>query len=126
MPEAVIVAAARSPIGRAFKGSLKDVRSDDLAAQMVAKVLEQVPQQGPDAARLHAAVGLLAYHLTDFDAAQEHSRLALELAERHDDRRSAAAGRTGPGDDGRPDTADLGRPQWTRPPGGRRRRLLGR
>ncbi len=57
-------------------------------------VLEHVPQQGPDAARLHAAVGLLAYHLTDFDAAQEHSRLALELAERHDDRRSAAFART--------------------------------
>ena len=32
MPEAVIVATARSPIGRAFKGSLKDVRPDDLAA----------------------------------------------------------------------------------------------
>ncbi len=32
MPEAVIVAAARTPIGRAFKGSLKDLRPDDLAA----------------------------------------------------------------------------------------------
>ena len=32
MPEAVIVSTARSPIGRAFKGSLKDVRPDDLAA----------------------------------------------------------------------------------------------
>ena len=31
MPEAVIVSTARSPIGRAFKGSLKDVRPDDLA-----------------------------------------------------------------------------------------------
>ena len=30
MPEAVIVATARTPIGRAFKGSLKDLRSDDL------------------------------------------------------------------------------------------------
>ena len=35
MPEAVIVATARSPIGRAFKGSLKDERPDDLAAAMV-------------------------------------------------------------------------------------------
>ena len=35
MPEAVIVAAARSPIGRAFKGSLKDLRPDDLAATIV-------------------------------------------------------------------------------------------
>jgi acetyl-CoA C-acetyltransferase len=44
MPEAVIVAAARSPIGRAFKGSLVDIRPDDLAAQIVAKALEQVPE----------------------------------------------------------------------------------
>ena len=57
-------------------------------------VLEHVPQQGPDAARLHAAAALLAYHLTDFDEAQQHSRLALELAERHGDRRSAAFART--------------------------------
>ena len=44
MPEAVIVAAARSPIGRAFKGSLSTLRADDMAAQMVAAVLAQVPQ----------------------------------------------------------------------------------
>ena len=43
MPEAVIVATARSPIGRAFKGSLVDVRADDLAAQMVRAALEQIP-----------------------------------------------------------------------------------
>ena len=43
MPEAVIVATARSPIGRAFKGSLVDVRADDLAAQMVRSALEQIP-----------------------------------------------------------------------------------
>ena len=35
MPEAVIVATARSPIGRAFKGSLTSIRPDDLLAQMV-------------------------------------------------------------------------------------------
>ena len=35
MPEAVIVATARSPIGRAMKGSLVDVRPDDMAAQIV-------------------------------------------------------------------------------------------
>ena len=43
MPEAVIVATARSPIGRAFKGSLVDMRPDDLAAQMVRAVLAKVP-----------------------------------------------------------------------------------
>ncbi|MEO1061246.1 MAG: acetyl-CoA C-acetyltransferase [Actinomycetota bacterium] len=44
MPEAVIVSTARSPIGRAFKGSLIDVRPDDLAAQMVTRALEKVPE----------------------------------------------------------------------------------
>jgi len=44
MPEAVIVAAARSPIGRAFKGSLKDLRPDDLAATVIRAALDQVPE----------------------------------------------------------------------------------
>ena len=44
MPDAVIVAAGRSPIGRAAKGSLVNVRPDDLGAYIVTKVLEQVPQ----------------------------------------------------------------------------------
>ncbi|MDQ4115518.1 MAG: acetyl-CoA C-acetyltransferase [Actinomycetota bacterium] len=43
MPEAVIVAAARSPIGRANKGSLAGMRPDDLTAQMVRAALDQVP-----------------------------------------------------------------------------------
>jgi acetyl-CoA C-acetyltransferase len=47
MPEAVIVAAGRSPIGRAMKGSLVNVRADDLGAYIVTKVLEQVPQLDP-------------------------------------------------------------------------------
>jgi acetyl-CoA C-acetyltransferase len=47
MPEAVIVAAARSPIGRAFKGSLVDVRPDEMSAQMVKAVLEKVPALDP-------------------------------------------------------------------------------
>ncbi|WP_340536912.1 acetyl-CoA C-acetyltransferase [Nocardioides sp. GXZ039] len=47
MPEAVIVSTARSPIGRAVKGSLKDMRPDDLAAQMVQAALAKVPQLDP-------------------------------------------------------------------------------
>ena len=47
MPEAVIVAHTRSPIGRAFKGSLKDVRPDDLAATVVRAVLDKVPALDP-------------------------------------------------------------------------------
>jgi acetyl-CoA C-acetyltransferase len=43
VPEAVLVAAARSPIGRAVKGSLKEVRPDDLVAQMIRTALDQVP-----------------------------------------------------------------------------------
>ena len=44
MPEAVIVAATRTPIGRARKGSLVDARPDDLAAFAVDSVLKQVPE----------------------------------------------------------------------------------
>jgi acetyl-CoA C-acetyltransferase len=44
MPEAVIVATARSPIGRAHKGSLKTLRPDDLTATIVDAALSKVPQ----------------------------------------------------------------------------------
>jgi len=47
MADAVIVATARSPIGRAFKGSLKDLRPDDLTATIVRAALDQVPQLDP-------------------------------------------------------------------------------
>jgi acetyl-CoA C-acetyltransferase len=47
MPEAVIVATARSPIGRAGKGSLTSIRPDDLTAQIVAAALAKVPQLDP-------------------------------------------------------------------------------
>ncbi|MCK0112254.1 acetyl-CoA C-acetyltransferase [Ornithinimicrobium sp. F0845] len=47
MPEAVIVAAARTPIGRAFKGSLTTVRPDDLAAGVIRAALDQVPALDP-------------------------------------------------------------------------------
>ena len=50
MPEAVIVSTARTPIGRAFKGSLKDVRPDDLAAAVSGR-----PRQGPGARPGHAS-----------------------------------------------------------------------
>ena len=43
----MIVATARSPIGRAFKGSLKDLRPDDLAAAIVRAALDKVPQLDP-------------------------------------------------------------------------------
>lgn len=46
MTEAVIVSTARSPIGRAFKGSLKDIRPDDLSAQMVTAALAKAGVDG--------------------------------------------------------------------------------
>jgi acetyl-CoA C-acetyltransferase len=48
VPEAVIVATARTPIGRAFKRSLKDLRPDDLAAFIIRTALEKVPQLDPE------------------------------------------------------------------------------
>ena len=47
MPEAVIVSAARSPIGRANKGSLKDFRPDDLTALIIQAALDKIPALDP-------------------------------------------------------------------------------
>ena len=44
MPEAVIVSTARSPIGRAIKGSMAAIRPDDLSAQIVEALLAKVPE----------------------------------------------------------------------------------
>ena len=59
MPEAVIVAATRSPIGRAHKGSLTQVRPDDLTATIVRAALDQVPALDPaDIDDLYLGCGL--------------------------------------------------------------------
>src|SRR5215211_7831354 len=47
MPEAVIVATARTPIGRAFKGSLVEARPDDMGGFIVQKLMEKVPDVDP-------------------------------------------------------------------------------
>jgi acetyl-CoA C-acetyltransferase len=47
MAEAVIVATARSPIGRAVKGSLREMRPDDLAASIIRAALDKVPELDP-------------------------------------------------------------------------------
>jgi acetyl-CoA C-acetyltransferase len=47
MPEAVVVATARSPIGRAFKGSLVDFRGDDLVSTIIQTALDKVPALDP-------------------------------------------------------------------------------
>ena len=47
MPDAVVVSAVRSPIGRAFKGSLTELRADDLTVQVVRAALDAVPELDP-------------------------------------------------------------------------------
>ncbi|HUE55793.1 MAG TPA: acetyl-CoA C-acyltransferase [Candidatus Udaeobacter sp.] len=47
MPEAIIVSAVRTPVGRAYKGSLRDTRPDDLAALAIKEVLARVPGLDP-------------------------------------------------------------------------------
>jgi acetyl-CoA C-acetyltransferase len=59
VPEPVIVATARSPIGRAAKGSLVDLRPDDLAATIVRAALDKLPQLDPqEIAELYLGCGL--------------------------------------------------------------------
>ncbi|MBS3942284.1 MAG: acetyl-CoA C-acetyltransferase [Actinobacteria bacterium] len=59
MPEAVIVATARTPIGRAFKGSMTELRPDDLTATIIQAAMDQVPQLSPDdIVDLHLGCGL--------------------------------------------------------------------
>jgi acetyl-CoA C-acetyltransferase len=58
MPEAVIVATARSPIGRANKGSLASMRPDDMSAQIVKALLAKVPEvDGNDVDDLMLGIG---------------------------------------------------------------------
>src|SRR4029450_5464439 len=47
MPETVIVATARSPMGRAVKGSLREMRPDDLVVSMVRAALDKLPAFDP-------------------------------------------------------------------------------
>src|ERR1043165_4797911 len=57
--DAVIVATARSPIGRAVKGSLRDLRADDLTTTIVRTALDKVPQLDPqDIDDLYLGCGL--------------------------------------------------------------------
>jgi acetyl-CoA C-acetyltransferase len=58
MTEAVIVATARSPIGRANKGSLVSLRPDDMATQIIEALMKKVPQvQGADVDDLMLGIG---------------------------------------------------------------------
>ena len=63
MPEAVIVATARTPIGRAFKGSLVDARPDDLGAFIVDTLMNKVPGGAKKGLRVLAKEEQLAFDL---------------------------------------------------------------
>lgn len=76
MSEAVIVATARSPIGRAYKGSLIDVRADDLAAHSINALMEKVPQV-ERASVVDVMLGCgLTHHEQGFNLARPASLLA--------------------------------------------------
>ena len=65
MPEAVIVATSRTPIGRANKGSLVNVRPDDMAAFVLKDVLSKVPQLDPSLASVFGLVSLATTFVPD-------------------------------------------------------------
>ena len=67
MPEAVIVDAIRTPIGRAFKGSLAQQRPDEMGAHIVDRLLERNPQVKAD------SVEDVKVQTTMFDAAYGHN-----------------------------------------------------
>jgi acetyl-CoA C-acetyltransferase len=75
MPEAVIVSTARSPIGRAYKGSLKDIRPDDLAVQMIKAAVEKAGLTGDQIEDL--AVGCAEPH--DEHGGNMARRIAVQL-----------------------------------------------
>jgi acetyl-CoA C-acetyltransferase len=76
MPEAVIVATARSPIGRAYKGSLIDVRADDLAGFAIDALMKKVPEV-ERASVTDVMVGCgLTHHEQGFNLARPASLLA--------------------------------------------------
>jgi acetyl-CoA C-acetyltransferase len=76
MSEAVIVATARSPIGRAYKGSLVDVRADNLAGFAINAVMEKVPEVDRESV-VDVMVGCgLTHHEQGFNLARPASLLA--------------------------------------------------
>lgn len=76
MPNAVIVATARSPIGRAYKGSLVDVRADDLAGFAINALMDKVPEVDR-ASVVDVMLGCgLTHHEQGFNLARPASLLA--------------------------------------------------
>jgi acetyl-CoA C-acetyltransferase len=78
MPEAVIVDAVRTPIGRAFKGKLTQVRPDDLTAYVIDQLLERNPDVDP------ASVNdvIVGCGLTQWEQAYNIGRISVLLSEK--------------------------------------------
>ena len=77
MPEAVIVDAVRTPIGRAFKGSLREVRPDDLAAYTLDRLMAR--NEGVDPASVNDVV--MGCGMTQGEQAYNIGRIAVLLSE---------------------------------------------
>src|SRR5918992_1165027 len=78
MPEAVIVDAVRTPIGRAFKGSLPQVRPDDLTAYVIDQLLERNPDVDPAS----VADVICGCGMTQGEQAYNIGRIAVLLSEK--------------------------------------------
>src|SRR5919108_3603757 len=78
MPEAVIVDAVRTPIGRAFKGSLTQVRPDDMAAYVIDQLLERNPDVDPAS----VADVVMGCGMTQGEQAYNIGRIAVLLSEK--------------------------------------------
>ncbi len=91
MPEAVIVDAARSPIGRAFKGSLAQLRPEEIGAYIVDSLLERNPDVSPEMVEdVFCGCGM-PQGLQAFNIARIIALLSEQLpADGHRDRRSRA------------------------------------
>src|SRR3712207_1745687 len=86
MPEAVIVDAVRTPIGRAFKGSLTQIRPDDMTAYVIDQLLERNPDVDP------ASVQdvICGCGLTQWEQAYNIGRIAVLLSEKLPDSTTGA------------------------------------
>src|SRR3712207_6821300 len=78
MAEAVIVDAVRTPIGRAFKGSLTQIRPDDMTAYVIDQLLERNPEVDP-ASVADVTVGC---GLTQWEQAYNIGRISVLLSEK--------------------------------------------
>jgi acetyl-CoA C-acetyltransferase len=86
MPEAVIVDAVRTPIGRAFKGSLTQIRPDDMTAYVIDQLLERNPDVDPKS----VADVICGCGMTQGEQAYNIGRIAVLLSEKLSDETTGA------------------------------------